>query len=80
MAGTEFTDAERSRVAEIRIEPYGRVVPLQLADTELSLAPGDSSLTTCPTLYWTDGGAVAAWWLLAAGKRCPTRPSRPIQR
>ena len=53
----DFTDSERWVVESTLKERYGKAIPVELADTELRLDPGDSPLTTCPTFYWTERGA-----------------------
>ena len=53
----EIDDRERRLVESALLERYGRIVPAQLANVELKLAPGDPHLATCPTLYWEERGA-----------------------
>lgn len=53
----DFTGQEQQLVAARLLHRYGRLVPLQLADSELQLDPESSILTSCPTLYWTERGA-----------------------
>jgi hypothetical protein len=53
----DFTEAERKCVTVALIERYGKIVPLQLADSELQLGGDLSRLTVCPTLYWNELGA-----------------------
>ena len=53
----DFDDGERWLVESCLKERYGKIVATQAADVELQLAPGDASLTTCPTLYWEERGA-----------------------
>jgi len=53
----DFTDAERERVAALLAQRYGRSVALELAESELQLAPDPDALTHCPTLYWHERGA-----------------------
>jgi len=38
-------------------ERYGKLVPMQLADSELQLDELSDELTLCPTIYWTERGA-----------------------
>ncbi|MBF0470956.1 MAG: hypothetical protein HQL48_06230 [Gammaproteobacteria bacterium] len=38
-------------------ERYRRKMETQLADSELRLNPHSSTLTPCPTLFWSDGDA-----------------------
>jgi hypothetical protein len=51
-----FTDAEHKRVSGLLFKRYGKLVPIQLADSELQLAD-PSQLTVCPTFYWNERGA-----------------------
>lgn len=53
----DFDDAERSLVAQLLLERYGRIVVSQDADAELRLDPSLPALTVCPTLYWQERGA-----------------------
>jgi hypothetical protein len=53
----DFTDAEWQLVNQILLERYGRLVQLQSADVELQLDPTSETLTTCPSLYWSELGA-----------------------
>jgi hypothetical protein len=54
---SDFTEAEQKLVANVLLQRYGRLVALQLADSELQLDPGREELTLCPTLYWSEQGA-----------------------
>jgi hypothetical protein len=38
-------------------ERYGKLVPFQLADSELQLDASSGKLTLCPTIYWAERGA-----------------------
>jgi len=39
-------------------ERYGAgVIEVQVADSDIRLDPADREVTSCPTLYWTDGTA-----------------------
>lgn len=53
----DFTDSEWQLVSQILLERYSRLVPLQAADVELQLDPASETLTTCPSLYWSELGA-----------------------
>jgi hypothetical protein len=53
----DFTEAEHKRVSGLLFERYGKLVPIQLADSELQLGGDPSQLTACPTLYWNERGA-----------------------
>ena len=52
----DVTDAEQKSVSSILLERYGKIVPLQLADSELQLSGDPADLTLCPTLYWNERG------------------------
>jgi hypothetical protein len=54
---SDFTEAEQKLVTNVLLQRYGRLVALQLADSELQLDPGHDELTLCPTLYWSEQGA-----------------------
>lgn len=64
----EFDDGERWVVESALKERYGRIVGTQLADVELRLAPGDATLTSCPTLYWEERGAAFVVTKVADGR------------
>ncbi len=67
----DFTDSEQKRVAVILLERYGKVVPMQLADSELQLGGDPEQLTTCPTIYWNELGAHFVVCKVAPGRyRC----------
>lgn len=53
----DFTDAEHKLVSGILFERYGKLVPMQLADSELQLDELSDELTLCPTIYWAERGA-----------------------
>ena len=53
----DFTDGEHKRILAMLFERYGRLVPVQLADSELQLGGDPSQLTLCPTIYWNERGA-----------------------
>jgi len=53
----DFTEAEHKRVSGLLFDRYGKLVPIQLADSELQLGVDPSHLTVCPTLYWNERGA-----------------------
>jgi hypothetical protein len=52
-----FTDAEHKLVSSSLLERYGKLIPWQLADSELQLDALSEKLTLCPTLYWAERGA-----------------------
>jgi hypothetical protein len=54
---SDFTEAEQKLVANVLLQRYGRLVALQLADSELQLDSTNDELTLCPTLYWSEQGA-----------------------
>lgn len=50
----DFTEAEQKPVSGILFERYGKLVPMQLADSEFQLDELFDELTLCPTIYWAD--------------------------
>jgi hypothetical protein len=54
---TDFTEAEPKLVSSSLFERYGKLVPFQLADSELQLDPSSEQPTVCPTIYWMERGA-----------------------
>jgi len=53
----DFTEAECQRVSAMLLERYGKLVSLQLADSELQLGSNPADLSLCPTIYWNERGA-----------------------
>lgn len=53
----DFTEAERKRITVILLERYGKLIPIQLADSELQLGADPVDLSLCPTIYWNERGA-----------------------
>lgn len=53
----DFTDVEQKLVFTTLFERYGKLVPFQLADSELQLEVTSDQLTLCPTIYWAERGA-----------------------
>jgi hypothetical protein len=53
----DFSDPEQKLVSTILFERYGKLVPIQLADSELQLGAPSDELTSCPTIYWAERGA-----------------------
>jgi hypothetical protein len=53
----DFADAEHKLVSGILYERYGKLVPVQLADSKLQLDKLSDELTLCPTIYWAERGA-----------------------
>lgn len=67
----DFTDAEHRLVSGRLFERYGKLVPMQLADSELQLDELSDELTLCPTIYWAERGAHFVVCKVAAGRfRC----------
>lgn len=54
---SDFTDDEQKLVFATLFERYGKLVPIQLADSELQLDVSSDQLTSCPTIYWAERGA-----------------------
>jgi hypothetical protein len=57
MSIADFIDSEHKLVSTLLFQRYGKLVPIQLADSELQLDPASNELSVCPTLYWTERGA-----------------------
>lgn len=53
----DLTGAEHGLVSGILFSRYGKLVPIQLAASELKLDEVSDELTLCPTIYWTERGA-----------------------
>jgi len=53
----DITDNEQHVVSEALLQRYGKLVALQLADSELQLDPSSTQLADCPTLFWSERGA-----------------------
>ena len=53
----DFTQEQQEYVANLLEQRYGKLVDLQLADSELQLNLDSDDLTLCPTLYWNERGA-----------------------
>ena len=67
----DFTGAELKLVSVSLFERYGKLVPMQLADSELQLDATFEELTVCPTIYWTERGAQFVVCKVAADRyRC----------
>ncbi len=65
----DFTELELKLASQTLFERYGRLVPLQTADADIQLMPDDeSSLATCPALYWEERGAHFIVFKLAANR------------
>lgn len=68
---SDFTEAEHKRVSTILFERYGKLVLIQLADSELELGADPSQLAVYPTLYWNERGAHFLVCKVAGGRyRC----------
>jgi hypothetical protein len=55
----DFDAVERALVAKLVHHRHGKPPAIELADSELRLDPAGDELTVCPTLYWTERGALA---------------------
>jgi len=64
----DFTDAEQKLVSGLLLKRYAKLVPLQLADSELQLGASPKKLTLCPTLYWSERGAQFVVCKVAEGR------------
>lgn len=53
----DFSDAERKLVSTLLFKRYEKVVPIQLADSELQLDATLEELTLCPAIFWAERGA-----------------------
>ncbi len=53
----DFTEAEERLVSDLLQKRYGKIVPIQQADSEMQLGGDPEHLTSCPTLYWSERGA-----------------------
>ena len=53
----DFTEVEHKRVSGLLFEHYAKLIPIQLADSELQLGGVSEQLILCPTLYWNERGA-----------------------
>jgi hypothetical protein len=53
----DFTDSELKLVSSSLFERYGKLVPFQLADSELQLDAASAEPTLCTTIYWAERGA-----------------------
>lgn len=71
MSIPDFTEAEQKRVSELLFRRYAKLVPLQLADSELQLDGISRKLTLCPTIYWSERGAQFVVFKVGEGRyRC----------
>ena len=52
----DFNSAERWVIESALKERYGRIVTIELADSDLRLDPEAPVLTTCPTVFWSERG------------------------
>jgi len=67
----DFTETELKLVSASLFERYGKLVPIQLADSELQLDAASEALTLCPTIYWAERGAQFVLCKVAANRyRC----------
>lgn len=68
---SDFTEAEHKLVSALLLQRYGKIIPMQLADSELQLGTAPEQLTSCPTLYWNERGAHFVVCKVADGRyRC----------
>ena len=52
----DFNSAERWVIESALKERYGRIVPIELADSELKLDLDAPVITVCPTVFWSERG------------------------
>jgi hypothetical protein len=52
----DFNSTERWVIESALKERYGRLVPIELADSDLKLDPDTPVLTACPTVFWSERG------------------------
>ncbi len=64
----DFTDAEQKLVSALLLKRYSKIVPIQLADSELQLDEASKRLTACPTIYWSERGAQFVVFKVAEGR------------
>jgi len=53
----DFTETEMWTIRTTVNERYGKDVDLQLAEAELRLDLDSTTLTACPTVFWSERGA-----------------------
>jgi len=71
IAISDFTETELKLVSASLFEQYGKLVPIQLADSELQLDAASEELTLFPTIYWAERGAQFVVCKVAADRyRC----------
>jgi hypothetical protein len=74
----DFIEAEHKQVSTLLFERYGKLVPIQQADSELQLGADPAQLTLCPALYWNERGAHFIVCKVAAERyRCQFSIPRP---
>lgn len=66
----DFTETELKLVSASLFERYGKLVPFQLADSELQLDAASEELTLCPTIYWAERGALFVVCKVAVDRYC----------
>lgn len=54
---SDFTESEQKLVSALLFKRYSKLIPLQLADSELQLGTDPEKLASCPTFYWNERGA-----------------------
>jgi uncharacterized protein YegP (UPF0339 family) len=52
----DFTETELWAIRTALNERYGKEVEIQLADSELRLNPESTTMTSCPTAFWSESG------------------------
>lgn len=52
----DITDSEHWIIDTTLVERYGHKVETQIADAEIRLMPSDRDLSSCPVVYWNEGG------------------------
>jgi hypothetical protein len=52
----DITDSEHWVIETTLTERYGHKVETQIADAEIRLMASDHELSSCPVIYWAEGG------------------------
>jgi hypothetical protein len=50
----DITEADLQRIVQLRLRRYGRSVPVESAESGVSVGGDAMAITMCPTLYWTE--------------------------
>ena len=53
----DFSDADLQGIAQLLERRYGKAVPVEMAESEVSFGEDAAAITVCPTVYWTERGA-----------------------